>query len=544
MKKIYYLIFAFLAVMAAGCKKDLKVEGPGIGSGPVTITVTAPTPGEIIPTGTSYTFSGTLSAPKGLDKAILTVLGQTFTSTYSGDSADLSFTVNIPSNLPTGQSFDYSIVAYDMAGQSAQHDGSFTLSQGLSAFIIQPIAGKTDAILSGLSGLFKMRLNYKQPPQAVALEIVFSETNILEANIDLSNPDEFAPDPDYGPNSYIVQKNITIPSSVDAGIYDYTFFIATDVEELDISQQVEVKKISTLYVLGDATTAGWDINNPISMNNTAANQFSKMLPLGGSPKGFKFILTQGSWAVNWGTFESSAITLGTDYDLNPGGNNIMVSDSGNYIISVNFETNKFKVISFNPPDSLYLVGGSTPAGWDPNAALAFTKVSPGVFQIFSPLLTSGWGFKFLPHKGSWDGDWGDNPNLTGKLIQDGETNCTVADSGFYRVTVDFNTMSWTVLKTDWGIIGSAIPPYNWSVDVNLNYVGGAEPFTWEITNYAVLGAEFKFRANDDWAVNFGDDGNNGSLEYNGSNIPITAGNVTIKLILEPNHWTYSVTSKK
>lgn len=544
MKKILYLFVAVLVILVAGCKKELKVEGPGLGSGPVTITVTAPTPGEIIPTGIAYTFAATLTAPKGLDKAVLTVLGQSYTATYSGDTADMTFKVNIPSNLPTGQAFNYTIVAYDLDGQTAQHDGTFTLSQGLSAFIIQPIAGSTNAILSGLSGVFKMRLNYKQPPQSISLKIVFSPTNILETTLDLANTNEFNPDPDYGPNSYIAQKTVTIPSSVDAGTYNYTFEITTDLETLDLNQKVEIKKISTLFMLGDATTAGWDINNPIALNNTASNQFSKSLTLLGNPKGFKFVLTSGSWDVNWGTFETSSITLGTEYDLNPGGNNIMVADSGNYVVNVNFETNKFKVTAFNPPDSLYLVGGSTPAGWDPNAALAFTKVGPGIFQVFSPILTSGYGFKFLPNKGSWNGDWGNQPGTTNKLLQDNEENCTVADSGFYRVTVDFNSMTWTALKTDWGVIGSAIPPYNWSVDVNLNYVGGSEPFTWQISNYAVQGGEFKFRANDGWDINFGDDGNNGSLEYNGANIPITAGTVTIKMILAPNNWHYTVTSKK
>ncbi|MHC1707772.1 MAG: SusF/SusE family outer membrane protein [Bacteroidales bacterium] len=541
MKKILYLIIAVLMVISAGCKKDLKVEGPGVGSGPVTITVVAPTPGEIIPTGMSYVFHGTVAAPKGLDKAVLTVLGQTYTITFSGDEAEFAFKVSIPATMPTGQAFSYSIIAYDIDGQSVQHDGTFTLSKGLNAFILGPIAGHSDAILSGLSGIFKMRMNYKDVPQSIGLKIIFSPTNILEVSIDLANSNEFAADPDYGPNSFIAQKTLTIPSSVEAGTYDYMWVITTDMETLELSQKVEVQKITTLFVLGDATTAGWDINNPVSLNNTGSNQFSKMLPLAGSPKGFKFVLKQGSWDVNWGTFESAAITLGTDYDLNPGGNNIMVADTGNYIISVNFETNKFKVIEFTPPDSLYLVGGSTPADWKPSAALAFTEMSPGVFQIFSPIKISGSGFKFLPHKGTWDGDWGDSPAATGGLAQDGENNCTVADSGFYRVTVDFTTMKWEVLKTDWGIIGSAIPPYNWSVDVDMTYVGGAEPFTWIISNYDVLGAEFKFRANDAWTTNFGDDGNNGSLEYNGANIPITAGTKTIKLILEPNNWTYSVT---
>jgi hypothetical protein len=54
----------------------------------------------------------------------------------------------------------------------------------------------------------------------------------------------------------------------------------------------------------------------------------------------------------------------------------------------------------------------------------------------------------------------------------------------------------------------------------------------------------KFRANDSWDVNFGDDGANGSLEYSaGSNIAVgSAGNYTIEMILDPvNGYTYTIT---
>jgi hypothetical protein len=214
------------------------------------------------------------------------------------------------------------------------------------------------------------------------------------------------------------------------------------------------------------------------------------------------------------------------------------------VLNVDFNTGKFNVTAFAPPDSLYLVGGSTPAGWDPNSAIPFTKTATGVFTVWAPLTVNGSGFKFLPNHGSWSGDWGQKPGEPGKLAQDGEENCPVAADGFYRIDVNFNTMSFTTTLCDWGIIGSSIPPYNWSVDENLTWGGASDPYTWSISNYTVQAGEFKFRANDAWDINFGDDGNNGSLEYGGANIPIAAGTWTIKLKLNPNNWTYSVTAKK
>ena len=106
------------------------------------------------------------------------------------------------------------------------------------------------------------------------------------------------------------------------------------------------------------------------------------------------------------------------------------------------------------------------------------------------------------------------------------------DSGFYKITINLNDMSFTSSLEDWGIIGSAIPPYDWSADVNMIYK--IETKMWEITGNFVAG-EYKFRANDKWDLNFGDDGANGSLEQGGANIALpSAGNYTISLDLPHN----------
>ena len=41
--------------------------------------------------------------------------------------------------------------------------------------------------------------------------------------------------------------------------------------------------------------------------------------------------------------------------------------------------------------------------------------------------------------------------------------------------------------------------------------------------------EIKVRQNDAWGVNYGDDGNDGSMELNGANIPVSAGTYNIAL---------------
>ncbi len=544
MKKQIFVVLTLLIAFSYSCKKDLKVEGPDLGSGPVGIVVTAPTNGAVLSTSSTFTFTGTITAPAGVSNASLVVFGKTYSITANGAVVNFSVPVEIPENIATGAAYTFTVSATDFDDAKTTYAGNFTVSQGLNAFIISPIAGISDAILSGLQGTFKMRLNYKEAPTSITLKITYAAGNVQEAIVDMANTDEFKLDTAAHKDSYIVQKTVTIPNSTDAGIYDYTFEIVTPAETVNVNQKVEIKKISTLFVLGDATTAGWNIDDPVALNNTGPNTFTKSLTLDKNPKGFKFVLAKSSWAVNWGTSETTNLTPGQSYAIVPNGNNMMIADSGAYVLNVDFNTGMFNVTAFAPPDSLYLVGGSTPAGWDPNVAIPFTKSAAGVFSIWAPLTINGSGYKFLPNKGSWNGDWGQKPGDPGKLLQDGEENCPVTEDGFYKIDVNFNTMTFTATKCDWGLIGSAIPPYNWTVDVNLTWAGAADPYTWEIASYTVVTGEFKFRANDAWTINYGDNGNDGSLEQDGANIPITAGTYAIKLKLNPLNWTYSVTAKK
>lgn len=296
-----------------------------------------------------------------------------------------------------------------------------------------------------------------------------------------------------------------------------------------------------LYLLGDATPAGWNIDNPIPLDYLAENQFSKTMVIDNGPEGFKFVLTPGSWLYNWGTSETGPISPYTAYPLVPYGGNIIVPDSTEYLIEVDLNTQIFRITpTFIPtmPEHLWLVGGSTPAGWDPQQAIAFTQMGPGVFHAYAPLTVAGDGFKFLTSPGSYEGDWGMDPVNPDSIVPVNEGNCPVLQDGFYLIIVDFTTLSYSATLVNWSILGTAISANSWWEDVNMSYVGGSEPYTWQIQNYQIMDGEFKFRANSSWDINFGDNGNDGLLENFGANIPITAGVYTIKLILEPGNWHY------
>lgn len=77
---------------------------------------------------------------------------------------------------------------------------------------------------------------------------------------------------------------------------------------------------------------------------------------------------------------------------------------------------------------------------------------------------------------------------------------------------------------NWGIIGDATPT-GWGSDTNMEY--NLSTRLYSITMTMNTGG-YKFRLDDGWGVNFGDDGNDLSLDPNGANIPIAvAGNYRI-----------------
>lgn len=75
---------------------------------------------------------------------------------------------------------------------------------------------------------------------------------------------------------------------------------------------------------------------------------------------------------------------------------------------------------------------------------------------------------------------------------------------------------------NWGIIGSATPT-GWDSDTNLDYNFTTKIYS--ITMPLTAGGAFKFRLDDSWTTNYGDDGNNLSLDLGvnggGADIPVT-----------------------
>ncbi len=143
-------------------------------------------------------------------------------------------------------------------------------------------------------------------------------------------------------------------------------------------------------------------------------------------------------------------------------------------------------------------------------------------------------FKFTDGP-SWTTNWGDN-GADGTL-EHGGANIVVADAGYYKINVDTTGLTYTVVKTDWGVIGSSTPD-GWNSDQDMTY--DVENDVWTIIVELAAG-EIKFRANDGWDLNYGDIGADGILQAGGDNIAIAdPGKYEIKLKLGAPDYTYTI----
>ncbi|AWM13122.1 hypothetical protein DI487_04035 [Flavobacterium sediminis] len=201
----------------------------------------------------------------------------------------------------------------------------------------------------------------------------------------------------------------------------------------------------------------------------------------------------------------------------------------------------------------FLSGSGYGADWTPDASLpALASSGYGLtdFEGYVYMNVTSPEFKLLPTNSSFDGDYGDDGTFTGALLQDGEVNVQLSAGSYYKINANTTTMTYTTTATQWAVTGSATtlgwpagPDGTDGQDVDLTYNTATKK--WEVITTLTGGQELKFRANNAWTLNYGDDGADGSLNEGGANITIaTTGSYLIELDLSnPREYTYTLTAQ-
>ena len=185
--------------------------------------------------------------------------------------------------------------------------------------------------------------------------------------------------------------------------------------------------------------------------------------------------------------------------------------------------------------TLYVPGSYQ--GWDPANTTTVLKsvASDNKFEGYLNFADASAQFKFCTTP-DWTNDYGDDGTMTGMLAHPG-SNIQAADAGYYKINVDMTALTYTMVKTTWGVIGSATPG-GWDSDQPMTY--DATSGEWVIILNLTAG-ELKFRANGGWDINYGDNGADGILEAGGANIAIpSAGEYKVTMKLGAPDYTYVI----
>ena len=298
------------------------------------------------------------------------------------------------------------------------------------------------------------------------------------------------------------------------------------------------------YMLGQVNGNEWDAKSPVWMNKISDGVYQLKVTTTADKNWFKFYAGSNFVSEDWDSINKGALGCkenGSEdafgyilYDGDSWGKlqTPVIPGAGTWIVTLDMNNLTYTV----GKPVLYMAGEAN--GWAANDYLAGED---GVhFTGFMYLNQNGFKFCTQPE---WKGtNYGADFNTAGDAA---DIKMTEA-AGYYKVDVDLESKSYVLTPiTTIGIIGSA-SPNGWDSDVDMTYVPynaeTKELGYWEAKNITLASGEIKFRANDDWAINWGGDVN--ALIQGGDNISVDAGTYDIKLYAWANGYAKCELIKK
>lgn len=296
---------------------------------------------------------------------------------------------------------------------------------------------------------------------------------------------------------------------------DGSYYITVDLNALTFTMEKR-----NWSLVGDGV-GGWE--NDVDLTYSKENGvYYTTYDFNGSGE-FKFRVNH-DWTVNLGIDKD-----GEDGDLIQDGKNIPVPGTGTYSVTLSFADGYavYEIIEgsdiskFGP----YIYEAGVNNDWGVIEQPLYGADGDGVYRGFFYAQDADWSggkgaFKFQGAFNTWDfGNYGtgtiNDDGLSGTLINDGGSGNVLAEPGFYRATVDIAKLTYqlTPISTI-GVVGPA-QPGGWDGDTDMTY--NKDTRAWEIT-IELAADELKFRANDDWGINWGGSAEN--LTQDGANLRI------------------------
>ena len=298
------------------------------------------------------------------------------------------------------------------------------------------------------------------------------------------------------------------------------------------------------YMLGEVNGNNWTATSPVWMTKVSDGVYQLKVTTEKDKNYFKFY--EGSkWdeSGNWDVINKGVLGCEKDGCEDASGTIYYTGDSwgtpqtmviagkGTWIVTLDMNNLSYSV----GKPVLYMKGDAN--GWNGYDYLAGDD---GVhFTGFMYLNQNGFKFTTAP---DWSGTgYGENFSTA----PDAGNIVMTEPAGYYKVDVDLSAKTYTLTPiTTIGIIGAAVPVTGWDSDKDLTY--NVEERCWEIKDIELNAGECKFRANDDWAMQWGYDGEKFVYSNNAPAVQFIpeAGTYDIKLYAWANGYVKCEFTKK
>lgn len=294
------------------------------------------------------------------------------------------------------------------------------------------------------------------------------------------------------------------------------------------------------YILGDIENVGWTPSKGLMMTDKGNGIYTATVTTTNEENWFKFYGATG---------------FSTD------DNNWDLVNKYQYGCQVNGDAATFNMLEWKDVKTPTIAGAGT---W-----IVTLDMINCTYTISKPILymagdANGWnqidylasedgssftGFMYLNQKGfkfcsepNWDGT---NYGAT-FFSKEGDNIIMTEEAGYYKVDVDLSAKTYTLTPINYiGIVGSA-SPNGWDTDEKMTYVPynteTKEPGYWEVKDIILTSGVIKFRADGDWAINWG--GTPDALTQGGADMNVEEGTYDIKLYAWADGFAKCVMTKK
>ena len=234
-------------------------------------------------------------------------------------------------------------------------------------------------------------------------------------------------------------------------------------------------------------------------------------------------VADGTWNKLFGTKgESTDLSGSFDRRYNLDGDHSFCVDGKAkfYRFQINMSTNTYTITPLNFAEYIWEAGVNN--NWGSDEQPLYCGDGNGTYVGFFYAQDADWSggkgaFKFQTEFNNWNVTnygFGSGDDASGTLTVGGDN--ILVTPGFYRAEINLAELTYKLTPVQIGIIGPA-QTGGWNADTDMTY--NPETRAWEAT-IALTAGEFKFRANDDWAINWG--GSKDNLTQDGSNLSIDA----------------------